>query len=239
MLHRWPVHNAVITPNREKIEMHFTSVLLAILLIGLAFETSDAQQTVKKADDGPRVEFYVARRFQPAPKYRVKSFRLVGKNSPELAARFRGLAAQDLESGEYEYVLAPEIEPAGPRGAFVILGRASLYGPYAYWITLQTPTGSSVDGTNMSPLSGRVIGASNGRSEPLWIRFQHAVDQSQIVQAKLGGDGIFEIPNSIPFTGSVIVTVCSGAGVLFLDLVHFTGGKPEHPMDFRLRANPL
>ena len=218
--------------------MRFASVLPWILLIGFAVETPGAQEMVRKTEDGPRVEFYVAGRFRPASKYRVKSFRLVGKNSPELAASFHGLAAEGLNSGEYHYILTPENPPQGQIGDLDLLGRVSLYGPYSYWITLQMPVGTYAEGA-MFPLTGRVLPPPGEGREPIWIRFQHVVAHTQVVQAKLAGDGIFQIPNSIPFTGSVVVTVCRGADVLFLDVVHFSGGQPEHPLELRLRKSPL
>jgi hypothetical protein len=191
----------------------------------------------KPWENRTQVEFYIAGRIQPLPKYRVRSFRLAGKNSPELAGRFRGLAAQDLENGDYEYALEPEVAPPGPTGAFTLVGKVQLYGPFPYWITLQMPTGSVADGAYFM-ITGRVLLTPAGDKDPVWIRFEHAVDHSQAVQAKLGSDGNFRIPYG-PLTGSVVVTVCRGEEVVFLDVVHFTGGHPDRPLEFRLRPEAI
>jgi hypothetical protein len=219
--------------------MRLTTPILSIVAIGFALQTpGGAQETAKRREDGARIEFYVVGRLQPALRYRVKSFRLVGQNSPELAARFNDLAAQGLDSGEYQYYLTPEKPPIGQRSDFDLSGRVQLYGAQSRLITLQMPTGSYIDGA-IFMLNGRVLPPPDGGKDPVWIRFQHAVDHAQVVQAKLNVDGTFRIPTGLWFTGSVIVTVCRGGDVLFLDVVHFAGGQPERPLEFRLRENPL
>lgn len=218
--------------------MRATTTPFLILVIGLACQTLGSQQTAKKNDEGSRIEFYVVGRLHAAPKYRVQSFRRVGLDSPEIASRFRGLAAQHLDSGEYHYVLTPENAPVGQEHDFDLFGMVSVYGPNSYWITLQTPIGTYAEGA-IFMLSGRVLPQPDSGKDPVWIRFQQAVDHAQVVQAKLAADGVFRIPTHLPFTGSVIVTVCRGADVLFLDVVHFAGGQPEHPLEFHLRKNPL
>jgi hypothetical protein len=164
--------------------MRSTAPTLAILMIGLAFQTG-AQDTVKRGEEGLRVEFYVAGRLQPLLNYRVRSFRLVGANSPELASRFKGLVAQGLDKGEYIYDLVPEKPPLDQQGDFDLAGRVTLSGRSSYWITLQMPVGTYAEGAIFT-LTGRVLPSSDGGREPVWIRFQHAVDHSQVVQAKLG-----------------------------------------------------
>lgn len=210
---------------------------LVVLALVAACQAPHAQEVFKVWENRTQVEFYVAGRLQPAPKYRVRSFRRAGKNSPELAGRFRGLAAQDLENGEYEYVLEPEVAPPGPPNMFDLMGKVQLYGPFPYWITLQMPTGSLAD-PDLVWITGRVLPPPATKMGPVWIRFQHAVDHSQVVQVKLVGDGTFRIPYG-PLTGSVVVTVCRGGDVLFLDVVHFTGGRPDRPLELRLRPDVI
>ena len=219
-----------------KIEMRLASPL-AVLALVAASQAPHAQEVFKAWEDRTQVEFYIAGRLQPPPRYRVKSFRRVGKDAPELAGRFHGLAAQNLENGEYEYALEPETAPPGPPGVFTLVGKVQLHGPFPYWITLQMPTGSLADGAYFM-ITGRVVPPPAAEKEPVWLRFQHAVDHSQVVQMKLVGDGTFRIPFG-PLTGSVVVTVCRGADVLFLDVVHFSGGRPDRPLDLRLRTDPM
>jgi hypothetical protein len=98
------------------------------------------------------------------------------------------------------------------------------------------PTGSLADGAYFM-LEGRVLPAPTGK-EPVWIRFQQAVEHSQFTQVKLGSEGTFRIPHPL-LSGSMVVTVCRGNDVLFLDVVHFTAGKPDRPPEFRLKSAPL
>ena len=217
--------------------MRLTTGLLWILVIGFVFQTP-AQQTGNQGKERPQIEFYVAGRFQAAPKYRVRSFRLAGSNSPELASHFRGLAGLGFERGEYIYDLAPENPPSGPSGIFDLAGRVWLNGSDSDWITLQMPVGTAAEGAIFT-LAGRVLPPPGGGNDPVWIRFQHAVDHSQVAQSKLATDGTFRIPIATPFTGSVVVTVCRGNDVLFLDVVHFSGGQPGRPLEFRIGKNAL
>jgi len=213
------------------------SIPLATLALAATCQAPRAQTPFKYGDDRTQVEFYVAGRLQPAPKYRVRSFRLTGQNSPQLAGRFHGLAAQNLENGDYEYALEPEVAPPGPPGAFTLVGKVQLYGPFPFWITVQMPTGSFAD-PSLVLVTGRVLNVPAAAKDPVWIRFQHVVDHSQMVQVKLGSDGAFRIPYG-PLTGSVVVTVCRGEDVLFLDVVHFTAGHPDRPLEFRLRSDAI
>ena len=191
-------------------------------------------QEVRKAHR-TEIEFYIAGRLQPPPKYRVRSFRRIGTTGVELARDFHGLVAQDLEQGEYEYALEPEITPAGPPGSFTLTGKVQLYGSFPHWITLQMPTGVIAD-VDLNWINGRVLMASVTRQGSLWIRSQHAVDHSQFFQMKLDNDGAFRIPDPA-FDGSVVVTVCRGSDVVFVDVVHFTAGRPDRPLEFRLKSN--
>jgi len=182
------------------------------------------------------IEFYVVERLPALPKYRVKSFRETNANSPEMAGRFNGLAAQELPCGEYNYVLTPDGPTPGPLGSFDLYGRLLLCGSFPYWVTLQAPVGYVGDGAYF-PISGRVAPMPAADSDPVWIRFQHVVDAAQIFQMKLGADGTFWIPTQ-PLTGNVLVMVCHGQDVLFHEVVHFSASVPDHPLEIRLPKTP-
>src|SRR5690349_10970354 len=96
-------------------EMRLTGIIL-ITLVTIAGFYRYLYGQVRKLEGRTEVEFYIAGNRRPAPKYQVRRFRRLG-DSNELASRFHGLAAQDLEQREYEYVLEPVIAPPGPAGS--------------------------------------------------------------------------------------------------------------------------
>ena len=206
-------------------------ILISLVTTELCYRQLRGQHLTP--EDRTEVEFYIAGYRQPQPRYRVRHFRRVGANSSELAGSFQGLAARDLEPGEYEYALEPEIPPAGPPGSFSLTGKVQLYGSFPHWITLQMPNGVLAD-MKIGWISGRVLPAPAAKENPIWIRFQHLVDHSQFFQTKLGADGNFRIPNP-SFDGNVVITVCRGDAVLIVEVAHFTAGHPDHPLE--LRAN--
>lgn len=186
--------------------------------------------------DITQVGFYVAaREGKPGPSYRVKSFRLNRPNSPELAGKFRGLAARDVEKGVYEYILEPEAPPPGASAEFNLTGEVHLFGDFAHWITLRMPNGVLADIVSSDSVRGRVLPAPGATAEPMWIRFQDVVVHSNFYQAKLNNDGLFRIPDR-EFEGDVVITVCRGSEVLFLDHVHFTAGRPDRSLELRLQS---
>src|SRR6266700_4005294 len=102
-------------------KMRFTLIALLSLIIAAFYCQLHGQGAVKR--DLTQVEFYVGGNLRPAPKYRVRRFREVGNDTSELAGRFHGLAAQDLEQGEYQYALEPELAPPGPAGSYTLIGK--------------------------------------------------------------------------------------------------------------------
>lgn len=220
-----------------KLHMRLTIASFAFFTVGVVSRLLHAQNT-PKPEDRTQVEFYIATgRRQPPPTYRVKWFRRIGTTSPELAGKFRGLAAKDLDKGEYEYVLEPEVPPPGPPGVFRLTGKVQLYGPFPHWITLEMPTGVVAD---MEPswIDGRVLPVPATGQDQLWIRFQDVVDHSNFFQTKLDSDGVFRIPSPGSKENDV-VTVCRGTDVVFVDVVHFMDGRPDHPLQFRLKPDAI
>jgi hypothetical protein len=94
-------------------ELRRTIALPLVLVLAAGCQTPRPQEEFRYWENRTQVEFYISGREQPAPKYRVRSFHLEGQNQPQLAGRFHGLAARDLENGTYEYVLEPEVECLG------------------------------------------------------------------------------------------------------------------------------
>jgi len=210
-----------------RLSMRLAATIAAFLVIcgGVAYRQAHGQ-AVRTS-----VEFYVAGRGQAPRKYRVRRFRLMGERSPELAGQFDGLAAQGLEEGEYQYALEPEAPPPGPPGSLTLTGSVQLYGPLPHWITLQMPTGVVAD-TAPGWIGGRVLPIPGKGGDPFWVRFQDVVDHSQFFQVKVNADGAFRIPSTM-FDGSVVVTVCRGDEVMLVNVIHFSGGRPDRPLEFR------
>jgi|SRR5882724_2751866 len=186
-------------------------------------------------DNAMEVEFYVAGQDEPAPKYRVTSFRRASKNSVELATRFQGLVARGLEDGEYEYSLEPEDSKTYPASMYRLNGKVGLWAPYPYWITLQMPSGILADSAP-TVVSGRVVALPTAdANQPFWIRFQHTVDASQVLQAKLDSHGFFRISSGL-ITGYFVITICRGEEVLHHSVARFVRGHPDHPLEIRVSS---
>jgi hypothetical protein len=214
--------------------MTLSLIPIAALIALNIYSQSMSQAEFKKRIAGPAaIEFYVAGRHGPAPKYRVRWFANTKEGSPNLAKLFKGLAAQNLKPGEYEYVLEPETPPPGyPQGLFHISGREQLWDSFPHWVTLDMPDGVIAD-MIIGGVTGRVKPAPAKSGEPVWVRLQEVVEHNKLFQAKVGDDGTFEYPAS--FDGTVTVTACRGRDVLSLSLVHFTNGRPDHPLEIPLR----
>ncbi len=117
------------------------SKLLVALVVFAAASCQTLRPKTKTRDPGAieQVEFYIGGAFPPAPAYEVKSFHRANGTSVEPASRFRKLALRDdLEAGEYEYVLEPVDTAVHPASQHRLKGNVALWGPDNR-ITLQMP----------------------------------------------------------------------------------------------------
>ena len=201
--------------------MRLTSVLV---LVSIVAACTPAQSRLGSEITNParyfnltQLEFCVLGDRSPAPKYRVKSFRRTGKSSVELASRFHGLAIHDIEHGEYQYTLEPDDTSKYPEDFYKLSGRLGLY-LADYWITLQLnePVGGDYGQVDVT---GKITNLRVGEAkEPVWIRLQGVVRNSEAGQARVNPDGSFRIPVGL-ITGDFVVTVYRGGDVLYVSVI--------------------